>query len=427
MSKLLLQKSRLLILFFTLFLGFVNHSKAATDTVSMRWVLISNNGSNLVVQLQIRGGASDHSTVFIDNSNFVFTYSGSDVSFSSGHTPWSGGIVPNDYTWQTPDLTDSDKTNQDYNYGVSNPPYTTAGDGNTPWQPAEFSTNITVVGNQFSINLTPNGIQNNQIDPLISSTGAYVISGVGVKWYPLVNLIFTIINPGGSVVIADANIQSGGIWSNIIANKTGAALSGSLARAGSVTPLTVNSLPVTLTNFSASIEKAVTQINWTTASEINNAYFTIERSIDGKNFVELFNKEGADNSQVRINYVAYDEHPLPGTSYYRLKQTDFNGASETFNMVSIFNPDVGNFAIESISPTDFSGDNPTLYYKMPAEASPRLVVQDMRGRIVEDQQIASAGGDNKYQLQNTGGWAPGMYIATMYYDGRSSYIKMVKN
>jgi len=190
--------------------------------------------------------------------------------------------------------------------------------------------------------------------------------------------------------------------------------------------VTPSGLPITLTNFSAFIEQNVTKINWTTASEINNAYFTIERSADGINFVDLFNRDGADNSNVRINYVAYDESPLPGVSYYRLKQTDYNGVSETFSMVSVYNPVAGEFSISSVSPTNFS-DNTTLYYKMPAEASARLVVTDMRGRIVEDVQVASSGGDNKYELDNTTGWMPGMYIATMYYDGRSSYVKMVKN
>jgi len=265
----------------------------------------------------------------------------------------------------------------------------------------------------------PNGHNGTEI----SSTSSYT---------SIIDIVFTTLVPGGTsdlVWTMGTNGPSNDSLTNVFDDVIDPLIPGLATYlhydVGTFSNL-ASPLPITLTNFSAVLNQGVTRINWTTISEINNAYFTIERSADGKNFVDLFNRDGADNSQVKINYVAYDEAPLPGTSYYRLKQTDFNGASQTFNMVSVYNPAVGEFAINSVSPTNF-GDNTTIYYKMPAEAPARLVVTDLNGRIVEDIQVASTGGDNKYQLDNTGGWSPGMYIATMYYDGRSSYIKMVKN
>ncbi len=185
-------------------------------------------------------------------------------------------------------------------------------------------------------------------------------------------------------------------------------------------------LPITLSDFSAIIEHGITQINWTTASEINNDYFTVQRSQDGKNFVDLFNRNGAGNSNKIINYVAYDAQPLPGTSYYRLKQTDFNGANEIFNMVSVYNPDLGTFAIQSVSPTVFN-DNANLNYQMPADGNVQLVITNMQGKVVEDILVPSMIGYNTYTLTNTGNWGQGVYFVNMIYDGRETNTKMVKN
>lgn len=84
-------------------------------------------------------------------------------------------------------------------------------------------------------------------------------------------------------------------------------------------------LPVQLTNFEAVVsENNHVKIDWQTASEINNDFFTVERSINGKNWEKLQKINGAGNSSTLINYNFVDRKPLNGTSYYRLKQTDFN-------------------------------------------------------------------------------------------------------
>jgi len=83
-------------------------------------------------------------------------------------------------------------------------------------------------------------------------------------------------------------------------------------------------LPVKLLSFSAKPNGEQVDLDWSTATEINNDYFTIERSYDGVEFSDLKQEKGAGNSNVILNYSAIDERPLPGISYYRLKQTDFD-------------------------------------------------------------------------------------------------------
>lgn len=88
-------------------------------------------------------------------------------------------------------------------------------------------------------------------------------------------------------------------------------------------------LPITLISFDAkNMNNESVQLKWTTASEIGNAFYTIERSANGKDFTAIGALEGAGNSDEILNYTYNDLEPLNGTSYYRLKQTDFNGEFE---------------------------------------------------------------------------------------------------
>jgi hypothetical protein len=67
------------------------------------------------------------------------------------------------------------------------------------------------------------------------------------------------------------------------------------------------------------------KIDWTTASEENNAFYTIERSINGVDFEAVSSIDGAGNSNNLLFYSYIDVNPITGLSFYRLKQTDFSG------------------------------------------------------------------------------------------------------
>lgn len=100
---------------------------------------------------------------------------------------------------------------------------------------------------------------------------------------------------------------------------------------------TTSPLPIELLSFDASVneDKNAVNIHWSTASEINNDFFTIERSHDGKNWETLTAVDGAGQSSAQLNYEAVDHKPYSGTSYYRLQQTDFNGTTSFSNAVSV--------------------------------------------------------------------------------------------
>ncbi|MDP2387563.1 MAG: T9SS C-terminal target domain-containing protein [Bacteroidota bacterium] len=84
-------------------------------------------------------------------------------------------------------------------------------------------------------------------------------------------------------------------------------------------------LPISLVSFIASKQNDEVLINWVTATETNNQYFTVERSENGQFFSEIGNVNGAGNSVTQKSYFMTDLHPFTGINYYRLKQTDFDG------------------------------------------------------------------------------------------------------
>ena len=84
-------------------------------------------------------------------------------------------------------------------------------------------------------------------------------------------------------------------------------------------------LPVTWANFDVESREKTVNLYWSTASETENDFFTVERSDDGENFRAIA-EIAATNAIAGAAYEATDEAPLPGTSYYRIAQTDFTGA-----------------------------------------------------------------------------------------------------
>lgn len=94
-------------------------------------------------------------------------------------------------------------------------------------------------------------------------------------------------------------------------------------------------LPIQLIKFTAKPINDYVLLDWSTASEINNNYFTVQRSQNLINFEALDTIAGAGNSSKIINYSFVDHNPYGGSSYYRLMQTDFDGQFTYSNVVKV--------------------------------------------------------------------------------------------
>jgi len=103
-----------------------------------------------------------------------------------------------------------------------------------------------------------------------------------------------------------------------------------IAPGGGETPL-----PIELLHFTATAKEASVALRWSTATEINNDYFTVERSADGEHFEPIGRVKGAGNSNKEQHYQLMDNQPYSGISYYRLRQTDVDGSTTTAPMQAV--------------------------------------------------------------------------------------------
>ncbi|RFC53262.1 T9SS type A sorting domain-containing protein [Brumimicrobium aurantiacum] len=101
---------------------------------------------------------------------------------------------------------------------------------------------------------------------------------------------------------------------------------------GSVSGMTP--LPVKLTDFNYNCIKGRTIIEWTTASESNNDYFTVEKSTEGNTYDVIKKIEGKGNTSSETHYSIVDETKNFGTTYYRLSQTDFDGKKKVLETIT---------------------------------------------------------------------------------------------
>lgn len=96
-------------------------------------------------------------------------------------------------------------------------------------------------------------------------------------------------------------------------------------------------LPIEIVEFEGYDDEDINRIHWVSASEINNDYYTIQRSEDGIHWETIATVKGAGNSTTPILYEIVDENPFTPYTYYSLSQTDFDGKTEKFDIIAVEN------------------------------------------------------------------------------------------
>lgn len=143
-----------------------------------------------------------------------------------------------------------------------------------------------------------------------------------------------------------------------------------------------NPLPVTLVDFRAQKVGKSVELNWKTLSEVNNDYFTVERTIDGINFIDIDKVDGAGSHNGELNYRTFDHTPYNGINYYRLKQTDFDGKFEYSKLVSVqYDEESG--IVMSMFPNPSSGEDLKVTVNGTKEGMPlQISVFDAAGKLI---------------------------------------------
>lgn len=181
-------------------------------------------------------------------------------------------------------------------------------------------------------------------------------------------------------------------------------------------------LPVKLNNFSAIYNKNKVDLNWITETEKNNDYFTIERSKDLINFEVIEIVKGKGNSTSRNIYGVYDLKPYSGISYYRLKQTDYDGNFEYFDPVSVsVYPNIEDINIYP-NPTS---ENSFIEFTSSFDGILEVLIYDISGRIVFNNSFSMIRGLNVLQLE-TSSFSQGMYYVNLSNNEENINLKLIK-
>jgi hypothetical protein len=175
-------------------------------------------------------------------------------------------------------------------------------------------------------------------------------------------------------------------------------------------------LPVELISFSGQKKDAVVILDWSTATELNNDKFIIERSVDFSTWETIGEEKGAGSTKTISKYSYVDYAPLPNTAYYRLRQVDIDGTVAYSHAVSIQSVAVQAF---NISPNPFEEE---LTIQTGSDGDLQVKMYDVMGRLMYETNFQNGAG-----IQSIRPDLPsGTYIITVQTDTFIEQRKVIK-
>ncbi len=193
-------------------------------------------------------------------------------------------------------------------------------------------------------------------------------------------------NIEGAATIMDSSYFKGTLVCHIgaISIKNGTHIDGRALTTSGAVDVTSNvsniSLPVMLLQFSATTSNGQVYLSWVTATENNNHFFSVQNSDDGMVFNDIAIINGAGNSLEPVYYSTVDYSPYSGLSYYRLKQTDFNGSFKYLKTIPV-QIRASNFASISLFPNPAGNNVTTLIVEGEKGHSVLVELTDITGKI----------------------------------------------
>lgn len=203
----------------------------------------------------------------------------------------------------------------------------------------------------------------------------------------------------------------------------------SSAAIGSFSPFTLgsssteNPLPVNLLNFSANRQDDKVLLEWTTLSETNNDYFSIEVSTDAVNFEEVTRVSGAGNSNTLLTYRTFDNNPISGVSYYRLRQVDFDGKSMYSGARVVEMPTLWRTEV-LVSPNPVQ-QQMSIHVDPEIFIAPNIEIRDIQGRLIRDIGMVNIDPQNPLEL-NLEALQAGLYFVQVSEGSKMAVQRFVK-
>ncbi|PCJ66653.1 MAG: hypothetical protein COA58_04130 [Bacteroidetes bacterium] len=192
-----------------------------------------------------------------------------------------------------------------------------------------------------------------------------------------------------------------------------------------------NSFPVKLLQFIGRLTAPSTAlIHWTTATEINNDYFELERSINGDDWriiAQITSAAENGNSNSLLNYTYLDKGiPLSKNKYfyYRLNQVDFDGNTELYGPIIVSRQLEGDYNSSDqivVYPNPFTSSI-TLNHSFDSDAILRIEITNYLGEVVYDK----VGLEPSQQIIELGELSPGIYMVNLAFGHTQQTYKIVK-
>ncbi len=180
--------------------------------------------------------------------------------------------------------------------------------------------------------------------------------------------------------------------------------------------------PVELLQFEGEVQSNGNYLQWFTASESNNAFFTLARSSDGKNFEEVTTVNSLGDNQSLQAYSYLDRNAPNGIIYYQLSQTDLNGLTENLATISLQRGE-RSLLIEQIYPVP-AEQQIHIQFQNPAEGNLQLEVINIHGQTILQSSLQTQSGLNEVTL-DVSDWMSGIYVLKLEQNGTQIVSKVV--
>jgi len=250
------------------------------------------------------------------------------------------------------------------------------------------------------------------VTPQVNSTYNYSVSnspasGISYNW-----------NFGANATPATSTSATpSATWNTIGSKNMSVTISNTSCLVATLTTtiMVTGTLPVHFTSFTGIVKDNKTALAWSTVNEVNNSYFVVERSLNGRNYDSVGRVQAGNSTS---NTYSFNENNANATSYYRLKQVDINGSYIYSSVVTLKNS--GSSKEVTVYPTQATS---TINYVVSSEAPAAVTVQvyTITGQPVISQQATLVQGLNVRSV-NVSGLAQGSYILKVQVSG-SNFAK----
>jgi hypothetical protein len=220
----------------------------------------------------------------------------------------------------------------------------------------------------------------------------------------------------GDAIVAPLSLVVGQTYilfiDNFTANTTPFTIDFTLGGGASL-DCTPNPLPIGLLQFEGKINDEDNLLTWATVSEQNNDHFTLERSRNGYDFEILGNVAGAGTSTSVLFYSLFDYDPFPGTSYYRLKQTDYDG-QYFYSQIIALNRGMEEAILSDLFPNP-ANNSVNFELNTPKSGTVNVEMFDNTGRLIATQTYEAHVGSNNFNI-DISQFARGVYSTVIRFE-----------